>query len=82
LHLVGYSDREIQKMGRWRGDTFKEYVWEQLSIFSEGMSRKMSKMFEFVNIEGGVCHDISRTVVGMAYNNGVSSESASAAYGP
>jgi hypothetical protein len=79
LHLAGYSDREIQKMGRWCGDTFKEYVREQLSIFSEGMSRKMSKMFEFVNIEGGVCHDISRTVVGMAYNNGVSSESVSVA---
>jgi hypothetical protein len=26
----------------------------------------MSKKFEFVNIEGGVCHDISRTVMGMA----------------
>jgi hypothetical protein len=24
LHLAGYSDREIQKMGRWHGDTFKE----------------------------------------------------------
>jgi hypothetical protein len=36
-------------------------------------------MFEFVNIEGGVCQDISRTVVGMAYNNGVSSDTAAAA---
>jgi hypothetical protein len=71
LHLAGYSDREIQKMGRWRSETFKEYVREQLSNFSEGMSRSMSKKFEFVNIEGGVCHDISRTVMGMAYNNGV-----------
>jgi hypothetical protein len=79
LHLAGYSDQEIQKMGRWRGETFKEYVREQLSIFSEGMSRKMSKMFEFVNIEGGVCQDISRTVVGMAYNNGISSDAAAAA---
>jgi hypothetical protein len=79
LHLAGYTDREIQKMGRWRGETFKEYVREQLSVFSEGMSRKMQKKFEFVNIEGGSCHDISRTVVGMAYNNGVSSEAASAA---
>jgi hypothetical protein len=24
LHLAGYSDQEIQKMGRWRSDTFKE----------------------------------------------------------
>jgi hypothetical protein len=72
LHLAGYSDREIQKMGRWRGETFKEYVREQLSIFSDGMSRSMSKMFGFVNIEGGACHDISNTVVTMEYNAHVS----------
>jgi hypothetical protein len=78
LHLAGYSDQEIQKMGRWRSDTFKEYVCEQLSNFSEGMSRSMSKKFEFVNIEGGVCHDISRTVMGMAYNNGVTEGAAAA----
>ena len=24
LSLAGYSDRDIQKMGRWRGETFKE----------------------------------------------------------
>ena len=26
LSLSGYSDREIQKMGRWRGETFKEFI--------------------------------------------------------
>ena len=26
LALAGYSDTQIQKMGRWRGATFKEYV--------------------------------------------------------
>jgi hypothetical protein len=25
LALTGYSDTQIQKMGRWRGATFKEY---------------------------------------------------------
>jgi hypothetical protein len=53
-------------MGRCCGETFKEYLREQLSVFSEGMSRKMHTKFEFVNIEGGSCHDISQTVVGMA----------------
>ena len=24
LSLSGYSDRDIQNMGRWRGETFKE----------------------------------------------------------
>jgi hypothetical protein len=26
LLLVGYSDTQIQKMGRWHGATFKEYI--------------------------------------------------------
>ena len=71
LSLAGYSDTQIQKMGRWRGETFKEYVREQLHTFSEGMSRSMKKMFGFVNVEGGVFHDITSTVVAMAYNSNV-----------
>ena len=58
LHLAGYSDREIQKMGRWRSDTFKEYIRENLSVFSQGMSTAMKKTFRFVNIQGGMDHDI------------------------
>ena len=27
LALSGYSDTQIQKMGRWKGATFKEYIW-------------------------------------------------------
>jgi hypothetical protein len=38
----------------------------------------MSKTFEFVNIEGGACLDISRTVIGMAYNNGITEAAAAA----
>ena len=37
LSLAGYSDREIQKIGRWRGETFKEYIHEELDCFSAGM---------------------------------------------
>lgn len=59
LHLAGYSDREIQKMGRWRSDTFKEYIRENLSVFSQGMSASMKKTFRFVNIQGGMDHDVS-----------------------
>ena len=29
LSLAGYSDRDIQQMGRWRGETFKEYIREE-----------------------------------------------------
>ena len=72
LSLAGYSDTQIQKMGRWRGETFKEYIREQLSTFSSGMSRSMKKMFGFVNVEGGTSHDITETVLGMEYEVEVS----------
>ena len=43
LSLAGFSDTQIQKMGRWRSDTFKEYISEGLAVFSEGMSKEMGK---------------------------------------
>ena len=61
LHLSGYSDREIQKMGRWTSDTFKEYISEQLNLFTKGMSKAMSQRFNFVNVEGGVLRDVTNT---------------------
>ena len=72
LSLARYSDRQIQKMGRWRGETFKEYVHEQLSNFSEGMSASMQKTFGFVNVEGGVFHNITETVLTLPYSVAVS----------
>ncbi len=38
LALSGFSDTQIQKMGRWRGATFKEYIREQLACYSQGMT--------------------------------------------
>ena len=63
LHLAGYSNREIMKMGRWRSSTFMEYIQEQLSTFTKGMSKNMSRRFNFVNIEGGILNDITNTIV-------------------
>jgi hypothetical protein len=54
-------------------ETFKEYVREQLSNFSEGMSTSMKKTFGFVNVEGGVFHDIMATVLALPYSMAVSS---------
>ena len=54
LFLNGHSDKQIQKMGRWRGQTFKEYLREQLHMFSEGIYRNMKKCFNFVTVEGGM----------------------------
>jgi hypothetical protein len=67
LSLAGFSDREIQKMGRWRSATFKEYIREELACFSEGMSTKMKHRFAFVNIAGGVYTDITDHVIPLPY---------------
>jgi hypothetical protein len=67
LALNGYSDREIQKMGRWRSATFKEYIREELSCYSAGMSTNMKRKFNFVNIAGGVYTDVTPTVIQTQY---------------
>ncbi len=41
LALSGYSDTQIQKMGRWKGATFKEYIREELACYSTGVSSNM-----------------------------------------
>ena len=72
LSLSGYSDRQIQKMGRWKGATFKEYIREELACFSEGMSKSMKRKFGFVNIAGGAYSDIidvTETVMTMEYDS-------------
>ena len=45
LALAGYSDTQIQKMGRWRGATFKEYIREELACYARNMSRDMKRKF-------------------------------------
>ena len=53
-------------MGIWRGETFKEYIREELHCFVEGMLTAMKQNFEFVNIGGGAYSelvDVNRTTV-------------------
>ena len=61
LSLSGYSDTQIQKMGRWRGATFKEYIREELACYARNMSRDMKQKFKFVNIAGNVFTEIPHT---------------------
>ena len=66
LSLAGYSNRDIQKIGGWRGKTFKEYIREELNCFAEGMSTAMKQDYRFVNISGGAyieLVDVTRTIV-------------------
>ena len=53
-------------MERWRGETFKEYIKEELHCFAEGISTAMKKDFKFVNIAGEAyieLVDVTRTTV-------------------
>lgn len=76
MSLNGYSKQEIQKMGRWRGETFLEYIRESCATFSEGMSEKMKKNFGFVSLESGVYSDVTDAVLDSEYNVNPSAASA------
>ena len=53
-------------MGRWRGETFKEYIREELHCFAEGMLTAMKQDFKCFKIAGGALSklvDVTRTTV-------------------
>jgi hypothetical protein len=66
--LSGYSETAIQKMGRWKGATFKEYIREELANYADGMSTAMKTKFNFMNVAGNAFRDITETVLTMEYN--------------
>ena len=68
LSLSGYSNTQIQKMGRWKGATFKEYIREELACYSEGMTKNMKRNFKFVNISGNAYHDVMTKCFEEDYN--------------
>jgi len=76
LSLSGYSDTQIQKMGRWRGATFKECMREELACFSKGMSKSMKTKFDFVNITGNAFNTITDDLIDREYEVNVSAASA------
>ena len=53
ISFTGYSDIDIQKMGKWRGETFKEYIREELIFFAEVMLTAMKQEFKCFFITGG-----------------------------
>ncbi len=72
LSLAGYSDTQIQKMGRWRGAMFKEYIREELACFLDGMSTSMKKQFEFINVAGNAFRKVTDELMEWDYNVNVS----------
>jgi hypothetical protein len=68
LSIAGYSDTQIQKMGRWKGATFKEYICKELHCFSEGRTNSMKQNFKFDNVSGRAYHDITTQCIELDYN--------------
>jgi hypothetical protein len=66
LSLNGYSDTQIQKMGRWTGDSFKEYIRSELAEFSMGMSRTMKKVIGYTVVSGGAFHELPAELADLA----------------
>ena len=76
LALSGCSDTQIQKMGRWKGVTFKEYIREELACYSAGMSTNMKQKFKFVNVSGIAYNDVMVTCIEEDYNVNLSGAAA------
>ena len=76
LALSGYSDTQIQKMGRWKGATFKEYIREELACYSAGMSTNMKQKFKFLNVSGNAYNDVMVTCIEEDYNVNLSGAAA------
>ena len=68
LTLSGYSETAIQKMGQWKGATFKESIREELANYADDMSTAMKAKFNFMNIAGNAFQDITEMVLTMEYN--------------
>jgi hypothetical protein len=66
LSLNGYSDTQIQKMGRWTGESFKEYIRSELAEFSSGMSRAMQKVIGYTVVSGGAFHELPPELADLA----------------
>jgi hypothetical protein len=78
LALSGYLDTQIQKMGRWKVPTFKDYIREELACYSAGMSSKMKQNLKFVYISGTVYNDVTGKCLEEDYNINLSMAAAAA----
>ena len=52
MHLARVSIQQIKIQGRWKSNTFENYIHEQISAFSAGLSTKMSRHHQFRQIAG------------------------------
>ncbi len=59
MALLGYTDTQIQKMGCWKGVTFKKNIREELACYSTGMLTSMKQNVKFINISGYAYHVVT-----------------------
>ena len=50
MYINGVPHDTIQKIGRWKSDTFLMYIHKQIAALSYGVSTKMEKPFPFHNV--------------------------------
>jgi hypothetical protein len=53
LKLNGVADSQIQKLGRWRSQTWLTYLHSQISTLTAGLSARMATPILFYNIGAG-----------------------------
>jgi hypothetical protein len=53
LKLNGVEDSSIQKLGRWRSQTWLTYLHSQISHLTSGLSTRMANPIRFYNIGAG-----------------------------
>ena len=58
MKLAGFDEESIRKMVRWMpsSNAFLEYIQQQLSGLSQGMTTKMSNIARYTNMEGSANH--------------------------
>lgn len=50
LKLAGYSHDIIQKLGRWRSDTYLRYIQTQIAQLTSGVAANMTRLTQFQNV--------------------------------
>ena len=54
-------------MGEWKQATFKEYIREELTYYSAGMSTNMKQTFKFVIVSNNAYHDVTAECMDAEY---------------
>ncbi len=74
LALSGFTDMQIQKMVRWKGATFKEYMQDELACFSAGMLLTMKRQFGFLNVASTAFYNVMDMAIVAEYNTSITKE--------